>query len=133
MDIWFVAFNICCSGFNKCKCEYVSEVLWSLFGVCFFAAGGVAGTALIKHMCDIIHENRIKFILTDILCRIGRNSMPILALHCFLFSICDIFIDRLGITVVWPLGYSILQIIIVVIACIGVARCLHFKEKRLVR
>ncbi len=101
--------------------------------VFLFAAGGVAGTVLIKHMCDIIHENRMNFILTDILCRIGRNSMPILALHWFLFSICDIFIDRLGITVLWPLGYSILKIIIVVVACIGVARCLHFREKRLVK
>lgn len=57
--------------------------------------------------------------------------MTILALYCFVFLFCDIVINKCGMAVFWPLGYSILKIMIALFVCIGAVKAGGTIKKRI--
>lgn len=94
---------------------------WNL-SILLFVAGGISGSILMKYACELLTECRaIGGGINKVLCAIGKNSLPILALHWFLFQFIDILIEKLNITILWNVGYGLLKI------CFAIMMCLCFE------
>lgn len=103
---------------------------YKYLSVLLFLVGGIIGTILMKEVCNIVVKYKQLFLIKKIFCAVGKNSMPILALHWFLFSFCDILIEKCGITIFWKTGYSLFKIVLVVILCAGISKCHHIVRKK---
>lgn len=108
--------------------RYYGPYLLSIF---LFTIGGITGTILMKKVCDLIVKCAKMTIVKNFFCLLGENSITILALHWFVFLFCDIVIDKCGMAVFWPLGYSTSKIVFALLVCISVAKAGGTIKKRI--
>lgn len=105
---------------------------WKI-SIVLFVMAGISGSVLMKKVSEWVAQCRYVKILRNCFCIIGQNSMPILALHWFLFSFCDIAVEKMGISIAWRSVYGIFKISLILVLCVTFSKVirlpLRYKEK----
>lgn len=89
---------------------------WKI-SIVFFVMAGISGSILMKKVSEWIVQCRYVEFIKKFFCIIGQNSMSILALHWFLFCLCDIVMEKMGISIAWGSVYGICKISLTIVLC----------------
>ena len=105
---------------------------WKI-SIILFVMAGISGSILMKKVSEWIVQCRCVEFIKETFCIIGQNSMSILALHWFLFSLCDTAIEKMGISIAWRSMYDICKISLTIVLCVAFSKVIRLplrnKEK----